>query len=154
MALQSGVLATVQPLSPVRQTLPVQDCFAGWPISCQGAGVFNSHLLELLLSCPAGWRIMYRRTPRAAATQPEAAAHPAAEGPPPAPQVQAEPVSTPDQQPEGAPASPTLEAEAEPERREAPEGEIQVITGCFRDWNALHQQLLLWGGLMSHHLWA
>ena len=78
---------------------------------------------------------MYRRAPRAAVTQPEAAAPPAAEGPLPTSQVQAEPASTPDQQPEGVQAAPHPEAEpeAEPERREAAEGEIQVITGHFME---------------------
>ena len=94
---------------------------------------------------------MYRCTPRAAVTQPEAAAHPAAEGPPPTPRVQVEPARTPDQQPVRVQAAPPSEAEPEAEagRGEAPEGEIQVIICCFRYRNALHHQFLCWGGLMS-----
>ena len=95
---------------------------------------------------------MYRRAPRAAVTPPEAAAPPAAEGPPSTPRVQAEPASTPDQQPVGVQAGPTPEAESE--RREAPEGEIQVITAYLRDQNAVHHQLMIWGALMSDQLWA
>lgn len=146
MALQDGALSTVQPLSLVRQLLPVHDCPGGWPHSCQGAGAtFKSNLLELMFEGTAGWRIMYRRTPRAAVTQPEAAAPPAADGPPPTPRVQVEPASPPDQQPVGVQAAPTSEAEpeAEPERREAPGGEIQVTTGYFRDHNALHHHICL-----------